>query len=595
MRSRIRVWRLGLQVLTLIGLGLLAAAARANEVPVPSLWYSPLEIHFGSVAIGGRAERQVDVRNLGTAPLSLSGGAVDAPFSIDYDSCGGAIAGGATCRILFTFAPQTAGDFSAEANGGSDAGPWRVVLHGRTAAPELQISPRSLDFGRGTVESNFPAQVVVVTNIGGVPVGGFRAESVSVPFTGGLGGCANGLQPGQSCHMTFDFAPVYPGVYREVWHAQSDAGPFEIELQGRTYSGIAGTGQGVTPRAIDFGPVRVDETVVQTVTIRNFDPEIPIVNWEFSWPGLNVDFEYDTDCGESLPGLAACQVTVRYRPHDYGDDEAILNVLNSQGIVDIHLWGQGAAAEVVADSPAIDMGLSADARANEQVIRFTNLGHGPADVLGLQSAPSFDISDSDCGDVLAAGQSCRAWVRFQPHGFGRRDEQIALEIDQPSGATAVPVRVLGGLLTPRLAVDFLPNSLKVGELVRLRLTFSNDNPAQAFLDLGLDGNLPDGLALLEGPPEASATCGQPGLTLGGPRSFSLFDMTLAAGQECVVELAARAVTAGQWRFDAAANSQAGPSEWAGDSLVILEDEVTPPTYHLFLPSLLGPADGAPGN
>ena len=596
MKSRIRVWRLGLQVLTLVGLGLLAAAVRANEVPVPSLWYSPLEIHFGSVAIGDRAQRQVDVRNLGTAPLTLGGGAVDAPFSIDYDSCGGAIDGGATCRLVFTFAPQQPGDYSAEANGSSDAGPWRVVLHGRTAAPEIQVSPRSLDFGRGTVESNFPAQVVVVTNIGSVPVGGFSAEAVSVPFTGGLGQCANGLQPGQSCHMTFDFAPVYPGVYREVWHAQSDAGPFEVELQGRTYSGIAGTGQGVTPRAIDFGPVRVDDVVEQTITFRNFDPDIPIVNWEYSWivEEPSIDFDYHTNCGESLPGLAACQVTVRYRPHDYGDDDAILNILNSQGIIDIHLWGQGAAAEVVADSPAIDLGMPPDTRGSEQIIRFTNLGHGPANVLGVQSAPSFDISESDCGDVLAAGQSCRAWVRFRPTGYGRRDEQIALEIDQPSGTTAVPVRVLGGLVTPRLAVTLLPETLKVGELAHLRLTFANDNPAQAFLDLGLDGYLPDGLALLEGPPEASASCGSPSLTTGGPRSFSLFDMTLAAGQECVVELAARAVVAGQWRFDAAAYSQAGPSELAGDSLIITEDEVTPPTYRLFLPSLLGPADGAPG-
>lgn len=587
MKSKIRVWRLSLLVLALFGFGVTTVAARADEVPVPSLWYSPLEIHFGSVPLGGRAERQVDVRNTGTAPLTLTGGQINNPFHVDYDTCGGVVAPGASCRLLFSFAPKAAGEFSAEANGDSDAGPWRIVLHGRTAAPEITVSPRSLDFGRGLVGSDFAPQVVVVTNIGGVPVGGFSAEPVSVPFTGGLGQCAGGLQPGESCHMTFDFAPETAGVFRKVWTAQSAAGPIEIELQGRTYTGISGTGQGVTPRAIDFGPVRVGDTVRETVTFQNFDPTIPIGGWVYEWI-TDVpyhDFSYETNCGDSLPGLASCQLTVRYRPTAFGEDHVILNVLNSQGIVDIDLWGQGAAAEVVADSPAIDLGMAPDNRSSDQVVRFTNLGHGPADVLGLQSAPSFTISDSDCRDVLAPGQSCRAWVRFDPTGYGRREEEIALL----TSTDPVPVRVLGGLLTPQLSVAFLPHTVKRGEVVHLRLTFDNANPAQALFDLGLGGRLPDGLVLLDGPPEVSANCGGPILTrAANGTEFSLNDMTLAAGDTCIVDLAAQAVLAGQWRFDSVAYSHAGPSQMSGDSLVITADGQTF-TYRLFLPSLLGPA------
>lgn len=588
MKSKIRVWRLSLLALAFFGFGVMTVAARADEVPVPSLWYSPLEIHFGSVPLGGRAERQVDVRNTGTAPLTLSGGQINDPFRIDYDTCGGVVAPGASCWLTFSFTPKAVGEFTAEANGDSDAGPWRVVLHGRTAAPEITVSPRSLDFGRGLVGSDFAPQVVVVTNIGGVPVGGFAAEPVSVPFTGGLGQCATGLQPGQSCHMTFDFAPETAGVFRKVWTAQSAAGPIEIELQGRTYTGIAGTGQGVTPRAIDFGPVRVGDTVRAVVTFQNFDPSIPIVNWEYAWITAEPyhNFSYDTNCGDSLPGLASCQVTVRYRPTDFGADDIVLQVLNSQGFTDIDLWGQGAAAEVVADSPAIDLGMAPDGRSGDQVVRFTNLGHGPADLLGLESAPSFTISDSDCGDVLAPGESCRAWVRFDPSGYGRREEEIALL----TSTDPVPVRVLGGLLTPQLSVAFMPRTLKLGELTHLRLTFTNANPAQALFDLGLDGQLPNGLVLLDGPPEASANCGGPALTrAANGTEFSLHDMTLVAGATCIVDLAAQAVLAGQWRFDSAAYSHAGPSQLSGDSLVITEDEQTF-AYRLFLPSLLGPTE-----
>lgn len=584
MKGKIGLRRTGLQVLLLVGMLLVGARVRADGVPAPSLWLSPLEIHFGSVPVGGQTQRVVDVRNLGNAPLRIDGGNVAPPFSIDYDTCGGELAGGASCHLVYTFAPRQAGDFEAASDGASNAGPWGVTLRGRAAAPEIQVSPLSLDFGRGPVDGNYPPQVVTVTNIGGVPVGGFTAPPVSVPFTGGLGQCANGLQPGASCHMTFDFAPQAAGVFVKMWTAQSDAGPITIELQGRTYSGIAGTGQGVTPRAIDFGPVRLGEVVRQTVTFQNYDPAIPIVNWEYTWfsddPSPN--FDYTTNCGESLPGLGTCTVTISYRPRRFGPEHIVLNVLNSQGIVDIDLWGQGASADIVADSPAIDLGMSNDD--TEQVVRFTNLGHGPADILGLESAPSFAITDSDCGDELAAGQSCTAAVHFEPNGYGRRDETITLL----TGAEAVPVRVLGGLMTPQLSVEFAAPSVKLLEMTRLRLTFVNANTAQALFDVGIDAQLPDGLALVDGPPEFTPACGSPTLTPGfNDTEFTVDEATLAAGQTCVIEVAVQAVLGGAWRFEGAAHSHAGPSAAAGANVLVIVDEEEP-LIRFYIPTVLRP-------
>ena len=583
MKGKIGLWRIGLQVLLLVGLVLVVARVHAADpAPAPSLWLSPLEIHFGSVPVGGQAQRAVDVRNLGNAPLHVNGGSVAAPFSIDHDTCAGELAGGASCRIVYTFAPREAGDYEAASNGASNAGPWGVTLRGRAAAPEIQVSPLSLDFGRGPVDGNYPAQVVTVTNIGGVPVGGFSAPAVSAPFTGCLGQCANGLQAGASCQMTFDFAPQAAGVFVKTWTAQSDAGPITIELQGRTYSGIAGTGQGVTPRAIDFGPVRLGEVVRQTITFQNFDPDYPIVNWTYEWISeqQSPNFDYTTNCGESLPGLATCEVTVSYRPRQFGQEHVILNVLNSQGIVNIDLWGHGASADIIADSPAIDLGMSTDD--TEQIVRFTNLGHGPADILGLQSAPSFAITDSDCGDELAAGQSCTAAVRFDPDGYGRRDETITLL----TATDPVPVRVLGGLMTPQLSVEFAKPAVKLLDMTRLRLTFTNTNTAQALFDVGLDGQLPNGLALVDGPPEFTPACGSPTLTPGpNDTEFALAEATLAAGQTCVIEIAVQAVLDGAWRFEGAAHSHAGPSAVAGANMVVTVDEEAP-LIRFYIPTVI---------
>ncbi len=165
-----------------------------------------------------------------------------------------------------------------------------------------------------------------------------------------------------------------------------------------------------------------------------------------------------------------------------------------------------------------------------------------ADILGLQSAPSFAITDSDCGAELAAGQSCTAAVRFELNGYGRRDETITL---WTGARRPCSVRVLGGLMTPQLTVAFAASSVKLLEMTRLRLTFINTNTAQALFDVGLNGQLPDGLALVDGPPEFTPACGSPTPTRGPDgNAFALNQATLAAGQTCVIELAVQAVLSG---------------------------------------------------
>lgn len=572
-----------------LGIGASAVAAMPVEADdaatAPSLWLSPLEIHFGSVAVGQTARRTIAVRNLGNGPLTLDGGTVAAPFAVDLGNCAGPLAGGAMCEIGYSFTPKSAGDAQATAEGQSNAGPWALTLNGRGVAPELQVSPRSLDFGRGPVNGEYPAQVVTVVNVGGVPAGGFSAGKVDSPFVGGLGTCTGSLQPGQSCQMSFDYAPQEAGVFDAEYTVQSDAGPVTIKMQGRTYSGIDGTGQGVTPRAIDFGPVAVGRSAQQTVTFRNHDPFIPIVNWEYYWlsDDTSINFAFEDDCGEVLAGLGICQVTITYRPRHIGDEHVTLEILNSQGIVDIELWGEGAAAEIVANSPALDLGL-ADGT-GEQEVRFTNLGRAPAQLLGLQSADAFAVTDSDCGDTLAPGASCQASVRFEPQGYGHFEGQIVLLTDK----TPAPVRVVGGTATPQLAAAFTPGTVDRGAVATLRLSITNPNEARTLFDVGMDGQLPQGLSL-SGVTRVSPHCGEPQIVADpGVTAFSLFEATITAGQTCVLEIDVGAIDDGNHYFAGAASSDAGPSAPAGATLRVNNVVIEQP-FELFVPSLMGSAD-----
>jgi len=565
----------------LVGAAAAAPERASDEATAPSLWLSPLEIHFGSVAVGATASRAVTVHNTGNATLQLGGGPVDAPFGVTMDGCAGGVPGGGSCEIVYSFRPRTKGDVAATSSGDSNAGPWSVMLHGRGVAPELQISPRSLDFGRGPVGGDFPNQDVTITNIGGVPVANFRGDPVAPPFRGGLGGCGGTLQPGQSCTMTFGFAPEMAGVFRKDWTATSDAGPFVITMQGRTYSGISGTGQGVTPRAIDFGPVLVGNTVRQTVVFRNYDPAIPIVNWTYEWisddPAL--DFDFRDTCGDVLAPLEECELTISYRPRAATADQAILNVLNSQGIIDVALWGQGAGPDIVVDAPAIDLGAPGVGRSAEQTLRFTNIGRANAALLGLQSASAFAVTDSDCGDTLAPGAACTASVRFEPHGYGRFAGLVELLTDR----APVPVQVYGGIAVPQLAAQFTPATLTQGGQTTLRLSISNPNSAQTLFDAGLDGQLPAGLEVAA-LPRFSPECGEPAVEAGGVTGFAVTDATLKAGQTCVIEVDVFADLSGDFRFSATAASHAGPSDPASADLLV--QRAAGLTILTFMPSVL---------
>jgi hypothetical protein len=67
----------------------------------------------------------------------------------------------------------------------------------------------------------------------------------------------------------------------------------------------------------------------------------------------------------------------------------------------------------------------------------------------------------------------------------------------------------------------------------------------------------------------------------------LDDATLAAGQTCVIEVAVQGVLAGQWRFEGAANSHAGPSAAAGANLVVTVDAETP-LIRFYIPTVIRP-------
>jgi hypothetical protein len=83
------------------------------------------------------AEKMVAITNTGQVPItSWVGGAVPAPFN-GSQGCNvqGGLLPGKTCHFYYTFAPSVIGSYAATSGFSTNAGSFKVKLHGSVIAP----------------------------------------------------------------------------------------------------------------------------------------------------------------------------------------------------------------------------------------------------------------------------------------------------------------------------------------------------------------------------------------------------------------------------------------------------------------------------
>jgi len=118
--------------------------------------------------------------------------------------------------------------------GGAPAGSYTLSLLLTPAAPQVTLSPTSLMFGSVFVGTSSGVQNVTMTNSGQVPLNWTDAQTVG-DFTWFATGCANTLQPGQSCTFSVVFWPTAGGArsgqLRVLTNAPSS--PNVVNLSGR--------------------------------------------------------------------------------------------------------------------------------------------------------------------------------------------------------------------------------------------------------------------------------------------------------------------------------------------------------------------------
>jgi hypothetical protein len=148
--------------------------------------------------------------------------------------------------MQFAFEPTAAGELTDASIGTWNGVPFNILLKGTGIGPKLLISPVGFDFGVVKVGTTSPPLTTNVTNVGISPIvmSGTGGAPPS-PF-GSAQDCQGAtLNPGQTCHMSYGFAPTaigsFTGTSIGTWNGQS----FNVALRGMgqtvtTFTGFLG-------------------------------------------------------------------------------------------------------------------------------------------------------------------------------------------------------------------------------------------------------------------------------------------------------------------------------------------------------------------
>jgi Abnormal spindle-like microcephaly-assoc'd, ASPM-SPD-2-Hydin/HYDIN/CFA65/VesB-like, Ig-like domain/Cep192 domain 4 len=223
--------------------GINAVAAVTGTGVQAGISVTPASASFGSVVTGSTNSQTIQLKNNGTASLTVSQvAATGSGFGVSGVAVPLTLAPGASSTFNVQYAPTTAGAVNGSVTIVSNApnSPSTVSLSGTGTAATytLSVNPGSLSFG-SVNDGSTASQSFSVTNTGNsnVSISGMSATGAGFSIAGG--GSAVTLSPNQSTSVSVQFAPTVAG---------SANGSVTIASNGTGASAVALSGTGVAPQ-----------------------------------------------------------------------------------------------------------------------------------------------------------------------------------------------------------------------------------------------------------------------------------------------------------------------------------------------------------
>jgi len=428
--------------------GVNAVAAVTGTQVQPGLSLTPTSASFGSVLTGNKSSQTVQIKNSGTANLTvLQATVTGAGFSANGMTLPLTLTPGQSGSLNVQYAPQAAGTASGLVSIVSNApnSPATVALSGTgtAATSTMSLSPASLNFGNVNAGSS-STQSLQLLNTGNSNVtvtqvaasgAGISLSGLAVPVT---------LAPSQSVALNVKFAPTTSGATSGSVTVTNSDGTNAV-------AAVTGTqvqpGLSLTPTSASFGSVVTGSTNSQTVQIRNSGTS-----------SLTVSQATVTGAGFTLSGLAlpltltpgqSGNFNVQYAPQSAGSVSGgvsiVSNAPNSPATVALSATGVLASHTISANPGSLSFGSVTDGSSASQGFTVTNTGNSNVAISGITATGTGYSLLSGAGAVtLSPNQSTSVSVQFAPSAAGSANGSVNILSD----ATAASVALSGTGVAP---------------------------------------------------------------------------------------------------------------------------------------------------
>lgn len=219
-------------------------AATAAGKATTAVTLTPAALTFAATEVGSStAPQTLTLKNTGTATLAIGSislwGAYTSSFALGSNTCGAALAAGASCTFTAAFAPKVPGALTGTIAINDDAtgSPQMVALKGTGTAPVVSLTPAAITFAATKVGTTSGAKTVTLKNTGtaaltiaSIVLGGANPTSFVIQSNN----CPSTLATGMSCTVTVAFKPTATGALSATVAATDNAtgSPQLVTLKG---------------------------------------------------------------------------------------------------------------------------------------------------------------------------------------------------------------------------------------------------------------------------------------------------------------------------------------------------------------------------
>ncbi|HSC44886.1 MAG TPA: choice-of-anchor D domain-containing protein [Candidatus Acidoferrum sp.] len=421
--------------------GVNAVAAVTGTGAQGALSVSPATASFGSVITGKSSTQSIQLKNTGTASITVSQASVSgAGFSASGLSFPLTLAAGQSSSLNVQFAPASAGSVTGSVSVASNApnSPSSVALSGSGVAAtySMSLAPASVSFGNVNIGST-ATQIVQLTNTGN---SSYTISQLAATGTGiSVSGISSGatLAPAQTVPLTVSYAASAGAVSGSISVTSSQGVSASDAVTG---TGVQGS-LSVTPGSASFGSVVTGSTNTQTIQLSNTGTatlaisQATVTGSGFSLNGLSLPMNL-------APGQTAT-FNAQYAPTAAGSVTGAISIVsnapNSPATVGLSGTGIASTNTLSVNPASLSFGSVNDGSTASQSFNVTNTGNSNVAISGVTvTGAGYSILSGAGAVTLSPNQSAAVSIQFAPTTAGTLNGSVSVA----SNASGSPATVL---------------------------------------------------------------------------------------------------------------------------------------------------------